>query len=224
ADRGPAASRADAADLRLTERRDPGCRHRLSRADRQASARVGADRGRCGRLRHQDGQGQPDLTLSWPSGLGATLGPMGDSLQGGPVRLAILLASIAGMVVLGVKTAGGSDASASHGTAHGQPGIIVAAPARGSIPAVVGQRLGALPHKRGAAPIATGGTIYLLGGTQRTAHGGRIPVGSVLRIDGPGERTRVAKLPTPVTGAAAAAVGDRLYAIGGRLANGSPTN
>jgi hypothetical protein len=149
---------------------------------------------------------------------------MGDSLQGGPVRLAILLASIAGMVVLGVKTAGGSDASASHGTAHGQPGIIVAAPARGSIPAEVGQRLGALPHKRGAAAVATGGTIYLLGGTQRTAHSGRIPVGSVLRIDGPGERTRVAKLPTPVTGAAAAAVGDRLYAIGGRLANGKTTN
>ena len=150
---------------------------------------------------------------------------MGDSLQGGPVRLAILLASIAGMVVLGVKTAGGSDASASHGTAHGQAGIIVAVRARGSIPALVGQRLGALPHKRGAAPVATGGsTIYLLGGTQRTAHGGRIPVGSVLRIDGPGERTRVAKLPTPVTGAAAAAVGDRLYAIGGRLANGKPSN
>jgi N-acetylneuraminic acid mutarotase len=88
----------------------------------------------------------------------------------------------------------------------------------------VGQRLGALPHKRGAAAVATGGTIYLLGGTQRTAHSGRIPVGSVLRIDGPGERTRVAKLPTPVTGAAAAAVGDRLYAIGGRLANGKTTN
>ena len=149
---------------------------------------------------------------------------MGDSGQGGPVRLAILLASIAGLVVLGIKTTGGSDASASHATAHGQPGTILAVPVRGAVPSVVGQRLRALPRKRGAAAVQAGGAIYLLGGTQRTAHGGTVPVGTVLRIDGPTQRTRVAKLPTPVTDAAAVAVGDRLYAVGGLMANGNPSN
>jgi hypothetical protein len=149
---------------------------------------------------------------------------MGDSGQGGPVRLAILLFSIVGMVVLGIKTTGGSDASTSQATAHGRPGTILAVPARGAVPAVVGQRLHALPRKRGAAPLQAGGSIYLLGGTERTAIGGRTPVGTVLRIDGPTQRTRVAKLPTPVTDAAGAAVGDRLYAIGGLMANGRPSN
>ncbi|MGC1815790.1 MAG: hypothetical protein WA696_16765, partial [Solirubrobacterales bacterium] len=65
---------------------------------------------------------------------------MGDSGQGGPVRLAILLVSIAGLVVLGIKTTGGSDASTSHATAHGQPGTILAVPVRGAVPSVVGQR------------------------------------------------------------------------------------
>lgn len=143
---------------------------------------------------------------------------MGDSRQGGPVRLAILLVSIAGLVVLGIKTTGGSDASTSHATAHGQPGTILAVPARGAVPSR------ALPRKRGAAAVQAGGAIYLLGGTQRTAHGGRVPVGTVLRIGGPTQRTRVAKLPTPVTDAAAVAVGDRLYAVGGLMANGKPSN
>jgi hypothetical protein len=145
---------------------------------------------------------------------------MGDSGQGGPVRLAILLASIAGLVVIGVKTSGGG-ASASHTARHGTPGRIVAVRSR-SAPSEVRQRP-ALPHKRGAAAVAVGGSIYLLGGTQRTAQAGRVPVGSVIR-KGSGASTRVAKLPTPVTDAAAAAVGDRLYAIGGRLADGRPSN
>jgi hypothetical protein len=145
---------------------------------------------------------------------------MGDSGQGGPVRLAILLASIAGMVVIGVKTTGGG-ASASHTALHGTPGRIVAVVSR-RVPAEVRERPN-LPHKRGAAAVAVGGSAYLLGGTQRTAGAGRIPVGSVMR-KGSGGSIRVAKLPVPVTGAAAAAVGDRLYAIGGRLAGGGPSD
>jgi Kelch motif len=146
---------------------------------------------------------------------------MGDSGQGGPVRLAILLFSVAGMVFIGVKTTGGG-ASASHATAHGTPGRIVAVASR-KVPDTVRRRPD-LPRKRGAAPVAVGGAIYLLGGTQRTAHGGRVPVGSVIRKVSGQPSTRVAKLPIPVTDAAAVAVGDRLYAIGGRLADGSPTD
>jgi hypothetical protein len=142
---------------------------------------------------------------------------MGDSGQGGPVRLAILLFSVAGMVFIGVKTTGGG-ASASHATAHGTPGRIAAVASR-KVPDTVRRRPD-LPRKRGAAPVAVGGAIYLLGGTQRTAHGGRVPVGSVIRKVEGGPSTRVAKLPTPVMDATAAAVGDRLYAIGGRLAGG----
>ncbi len=133
------------------------------------------------------------------------------------MRLAILLFSVAGMVFIGVKTTGGG-ASASHATAHGTPGRIVAVASR-KVPDTVRRRPD-LPRKRGAAPVAVGGAIYLLGGTQRTAHGGRAPVGSVIRKVGGGPSTRVAKLPTPVMDATAAAVGDRLYAIGGRLAGG----
>ena len=149
---------------------------------------------------------------------------MGDSGQGGPVRLAILLASIAAIAVIGIKAAGGSDATASHGTAHGRPGEILAIPARGAVPATVSRRLAALPRKRGAAAVEVGGAVYLLGGTQRAARGGTRPVGTVLRTDGAGPPSRVAKLPTPVTDAAAAAVGDRIYALGGRLSDGRPSN
>lgn len=151
---------------------------------------------------------------------------MGDSVQGGPVRLAILLVSAAGLIVLGIKTTGGPDgASASRRAAesHGTPGRVVAVASRHRLPAVVRSKA-ALPQSRGAAAIGDAGATYMIGGTQRTAHGGRVTVGSVMRTDGPGPPTRVAKLPTPVTGAAAAAVGDRLYAIGGRLPNGKPSN
>jgi hypothetical protein len=151
---------------------------------------------------------------------------MGDSVQGGPVRLAILLASAAGLIILGIKTTGGPDgASASRRAAagHGTPGRVIAVASRRRLPAVVRSRA-APSRKRGAAEISDAGATYVLGGTQRTAHGGRVPVGSVLRTDGPGPPTRVAKLPTPVTDAAAAAVGDRLYAIGGRLPSGKPSN
>jgi hypothetical protein len=145
---------------------------------------------------------------------------MGDAYQGGPVRLGVLLSSIAILVVVGVKTVNGTDgASASRATGHGVPGRIVAVAARRPIPRTTRRQV-ALPSARGSAPIRVAGATYLLGGIRRGAHGRRRPVASVLRRVGSGAVTRVAKLPAPVSGAAAAVVGDRLYAIGGRLASG----
>jgi hypothetical protein len=144
---------------------------------------------------------------------------MGDVGRGGPVRLAILLASIAGLAVLGIKSAGLEGAAASHAPGHGVAGRIVAVASRRRVPTVVRRQV-ALPPASGAAAIKVAGATYLLGGTRKTPSGKRIPVASVLRSVGRGPPIRVARLPAPVTGAAAAAVGDRVYAIGGRLASG----
>ena len=136
------------------------------------------------------------------------------------MRLAVLLASIAMLVVIGVKTVHGTEgASASRTTGHGVPGRLVAIAVRRPIPRTVRRQV-ALPRARGSAAIRVAGATYLLGGIRRAAHGHRRPVASVLRTVGRGTPTRVAKLPTPVSGASAAVVGDRLYAIGGRLASG----
>jgi hypothetical protein len=145
---------------------------------------------------------------------------MSDAVKGGPVRLGILLTSIAALIVVGVKTANGPDgASASRTAAHGVPGRILAVAARRRIPRVVRQQI-ALPRSPGSAEIRAAGTTYLLGGTHQGPNGKRRPVASVIRTAGSGPGTRVAKLPVAVTGARAAVVGDRLYAIGGRRANG----
>jgi Kelch motif len=151
---------------------------------------------------------------------------MGDAGQGGPVRLAILLGSIGGLILLGVQTSGGLEGvSASHGpvAGHGAAGRIIAVVSRRRVPLAVRRQVMA-PRASGAAAINVAGATYLIGGTRRTAHGGRVPVASVLRRVGRGLSSRVAKLPTPVTGAAPAVVGDRLYAIGGRLANGKASD
>jgi hypothetical protein len=148
---------------------------------------------------------------------------MVDTGQGGPVRLGILLASLALLLLVGVKTVTGpTGASAGSSAGHGTPGRIIAVATRRRIPRVVRRQV-ALPRTRGAAAIKVAGTIYLLGGSRRGPHGKRVPVASVIRDTG-GGNTRVAKLPTAVSGAAAAAIGDRLYAIGGRLANGKPSD
>ncbi len=151
---------------------------------------------------------------------------MGDAGQGGPVRLAILLASIAGLILVAFEANGGPEgASASHGTAagHGVPGKIVALPSRRRLPLVVRRQIIPL-RPSGAAAIKVAGSTYLIGGTRTSGGGSRAPVASVLRSVGGRRPTRVAKLPTAVTGAAAAVVGDRLYAIGGRMANGKATD
>ena len=143
---------------------------------------------------------------------------MGEAGQG-RVRLGILLASIAALAVIGVKTATGPQgASATHTAGHGAPGRIIALASRRRISPVVRREV-SLPPVHGSAVVRVAGVTYLLGGSRRGPHGTR-PVASVLSSVGRGPATRVAKLPTPVSDAAAAVVGDRLYAIGGRLAGG----
>ena len=146
--------------------------------------------------------------------------------DGGPVRLAILLASIVGLIVLGVRTAGGPQgASASRrAAARDHPaGRLVAIAARRALPLSVRRELAA-PRAAGVAAVRTSHGTYLLGGTQRGPNGTRVPVASVLRALGHDPPTRVAKLPVPVTGAAGAVVGDKVFALGGRLANGRPSD
>jgi hypothetical protein len=143
--------------------------------------------------------------------------------EGGPVRLAILLGSLAGLLVLGLHTIGGA-ASASHRPATARvPGKIVAIAARRRLPLSVRRQL-AVPRPSGPATVRTSRSTYLLGGTRRGVEGHVVPVASVLRRAGGGRPIRVAKLPVAVTDAAGAAVGDRIYALGGRLANGRPSN
>jgi hypothetical protein len=145
--------------------------------------------------------------------------------DGGRVRLAILIASLAALLALGVKTVGGTQgASASHRAAARDhaAGRVVAVAARRRLPLTVRRQL-AFPHPPGVATIRISRVTYLLGGTRAGPGRSRVPDASVLRTTGHGPPTRVAKLPFAVTGAAGAAIGDRLYALGGRLANGRPT-
>jgi hypothetical protein len=139
------------------------------------------------------------------------------------VRLAILLGSLTGLLVLALHAIGGA-ASASHRPATPRvSGKIVAIAARRTLPLSVSRQL-AEPRAPGVATIRTPRVTYLLGGTRRGAKGHKVPVASVLSRVGGGRPTRVAKLPVAVTDAAGAAVGDRIYALGGRLANGRPTD
>jgi hypothetical protein len=145
---------------------------------------------------------------------------MGERGQGGPVRLAILMVSILGLVGVAVKTTGGSGGAVAH--VEPNPGKVMAVITRRTIPADVRTKLAAWSHvPSGASAIDVGGATYVVGGFNR---GGK-PVGSVLRRVGiGGPYTRVAKLPVPVTGAALAHVGDRVYAIGGSLKGGKPSD
>ncbi len=144
----------------------------------------------------------------------------------GPVRLAILICSLAGLVLLGVKTAGGTEgASASRRAAAKDrpPGKIVATAERRPIPLSVRRQV-ASAHPADAATVRTTQATYILGGTRPGPGGARLPVASVLRSTGGGRPIRVAKLPVAVRDGAAAAVGDRLYVLGGRLARAGPTD
>jgi hypothetical protein len=146
--------------------------------------------------------------------------------DGGPVRLAILVASIVGLIVLGVRTAGGPQgASASRrAAARDHPaGKVVAIAARRALPLTVRREMAA-PRAAGVATVRTSRATYLLGGTRHGPKGTRVPVASVLRATGHGPPMRVAKLPVPVTGAAGAAVGDKVFALGGLLAGGRPSD
>jgi hypothetical protein len=139
-----------------------------------------------------------------------------------PVRLAILLASIAGLIVLGIKTASGTEGASATQRAAARdrsPGKLIAIAARRALPRSVRRQL-AEPSTSGVATVRTSRATYLLGGTRRTATGARIPVASVLRAIGHGPAERVAKLPVAVTGACGAVAGDKIFALGGRQSGG----
>jgi hypothetical protein len=146
--------------------------------------------------------------------------------DGGPVRLAILIASIAGLIALGVKTVSGSGgaSASSRAAARNHPADkIVAIAARRRLPLSVRREI-AVPRAAGVATVTTSRGTYLLGGTRRGTKGAAVRVASVLRATGQGPPTRVARLPVAVTDAAGAAVGDRIYALGGLLANSRSSN
>ena len=158
--------------------------------------------------------------------------------DGGPVRLAILVASIVGLIVLGVRTAGGPQgASASRrAAARDHPaGKLVAIAARRALPLSVRRQL-APPRAAGVATVRTSDGTYLLGGMRRGPKATRVPVASVLRALGNGrpsdliqeydvatERSVIAaKLPEPVTDSTALTLDGFVYLVAG-LVNGSPT-
>ena len=143
-----------------------------------------------------------------------------------PLRLAILLASITGLIVLGVKTVGGAQGSSAsrRAAARDRPaGKVVAIAARRALPLTVRRQIEA-PGPPGVAMVRTSRATYLLGGRRRGPKGERVPVASVLRSTGHGPAERVAKLPVAVSGAAGAVVGDKIFALGGRLAGGMPSD
>lgn len=140
--------------------------------------------------------------------------------QGGPVRLAILLASIAGLLVLAVKTSGGS--SGPHATVEPNPGQITAVLTRRPIPPDVQTKLEAWNHvPPGATAIDAVGSTYAFGGFSGPHN--RQPGTAVLRRTGTGPYEQVAKLPVAVSNPAVAHIGARIYAFGGDGPGGRPT-
>jgi hypothetical protein len=151
---------------------------------------------------------------------------MAGAAEGGRLRLAILIGSLAGLVALGVKTGGGTQGASASRRAEARdhtPGKVVALAARRKLPASVRREFGG-PRAPWVATIRASRSTYLMGGTRTGPKGTRVPVASVLRRTGHAAPIRVAKLPFAVTDAAGAAVGDRLYVLGGQLANGKPTD
>jgi hypothetical protein len=80
----------------------------------------------------------------------------------------------------------------------------------------VGQLPGALSD---LSAVHVAGGAYILGGFD-----GQSPSASVLQTTTGQTFTRVARLPTPIRYTAAATIGDKIYAFGGELADGSDTN
>jgi hypothetical protein len=148
--------------------------------------------------------------------------------EGGPVRLAILLGSIAGLALAGVHTMS-EGASASHrlAGAHG-PGKIVALAPRRALPASVRRKLAAplirrrmklrIPVK-GDATARLGERVYVLGGVRRDGR----PTDLIQEYDFRNHRSRIAgRLPRPVSHAAALILDRFVFLLGG-LTDGSPT-
>ncbi|MCU1495680.1 MAG: Kelch repeat-containing protein [Acidimicrobiaceae bacterium] len=76
----------------------------------------------------------------------------------------------------------------------------------------------------GAAAAKVGGTIYLAGGESATGGSTPSPVHNIYAFDAARSHfLEAGSLPVPVTNAAAAVVGNRLWVVGGEIAGGSPT-
>jgi len=87
-------------------------------------------------------------------------------------------------------------------------------------PGAVATQVGRLPDAESdLSAVALAGGVYVLGG-----YDGSSPSASVLQTANGRAFERVARLQIPVRYTAAAALGDRIYAFGGELADGSDTN
>ena len=108
---------------------------------------------------------------------------------------------------------GGAEASSSEVQALPAPGGSVSA---GALASVVGR----LPTPRSdLSAVAIGERAYLLGG-----YDGQAPLGSVLATADGGSFTEVATLPKQARYMAVAASGGKIYALGGELASGRPSD
>ncbi|HEY7267574.1 MAG TPA: hypothetical protein VH501_07765 [Solirubrobacterales bacterium] len=148
--------------------------------------------------------------------------------EGGPVRLAILLGSVAALSLVGLHSLSGG-ASASHRLGGpDSPGKIVALAVRRSLPASVRRALAAPPARHRmklrvpvkAAGIARVGELtYALGGVLANGR----PTDLIQMYNAHTHRSRtVARLPRPVSHAAAITLDRFVYLVGG-LTAGSPT-
>src|SRR4051794_14333122 len=110
---------------------------------------------------------------------------MSGARRGDPVRLAILVGSIAGLILIGIKaTTDTGGAAARHLSSPVLGDKVAAVVARRRVPAVVRRKIAA-PGSPGAAAIRVGGATYLLGGVRQPAGGVPVPTASVLRtLDG----------------------------------------
>ena len=87
-------------------------------------------------------------------------------------------------------------------------------------PGATAQTVGQLPDAvSDISAIHLAGAAYVLGGFD-----GQHPSASVLQTTTGRSFTRVARLPTPVRYTAAATTGDKIYAFGGELGDGSDTS
>jgi hypothetical protein len=108
---------------------------------------------------------------------------------------------------------GGVETSSNEVQALPAPGGSVSA---GALASVVGR----LPTPRSdLSAVAIGERAYLLGG-----YDGKAPLGSVLATADGSSFTEVATLPAPARYMAVAASGGKIYAFGGELANGRPSD
>ncbi len=108
---------------------------------------------------------------------------------------------------------GGAEASTDEVQGMEVPGARISA---GTVAGAVGR----LPTVRSdLSAVEVGGRAYLLGG-----YDGEAPLGSVLRSEDGSSFSEVAKLPAPARYIAVAATAGRIFAFGGELADGAPSD